>query len=224
MALWKLFRGNRSDLDAVEKHDGYVYFCDNGTLFYDYTDADGNLQRKQINAKDAETIAGVSLDELKAFITNQSVVILAEAQLDASNKAAVVLAEAQKSIAPAVNDAIAQAKENGDLKGEKGDDGVSVFHIWNGTTLTVTSAAGTSSANLKGDKGDKGDTGDKGDKGDTGAQGIQGIQGETGATGAKGDAGYSPVRGTDYWTEADKNEMKAYIRSYVEELILGGEW
>ena len=32
--------------------------------------------------------------------------------------------------------------------------------------------------------------------------------------------GYSPVRGIDYWTEADKAE----IRSYVDEAILGGAW
>ena len=35
-----------------------------------------------------------------------------------------------------------------------------------------------------------------------------------------GAAGYTPVRGTDYWTEADKAEIK----SYVEDAILGGEW
>lgn len=38
--------------------------------------------------------------------------------------------------------------------GKSGKDGVSCTHSWNGTTLTVTSASGTSSANLKGDKGD----------------------------------------------------------------------
>lgn len=43
--------------------------------------------------------------------------------------------------------------------GNKGTDGVSVTHSWNGTTLNVTSASGTSSADLKGEKGDKGDTG-----------------------------------------------------------------
>ena len=32
--------------------------------------------------------------------------------------------------------------------------------------------------------------------------------------------GYTPVRGTDYWTEEDKAEIKAY----VDEAILGGEW
>jgi hypothetical protein len=63
MALWKLFRGSRADLDTVEKHDGYVYFCDDGTLFFDYTNADSNLQRKQINAKNAETLGMRTADE-----------------------------------------------------------------------------------------------------------------------------------------------------------------
>jgi hypothetical protein len=70
MALWKPFRGSRTALDAVDKHDGYVYFCvDDGSLFFDYVDSDGNLQRKQINAKDAETIMGMSLDEIKKSIS-----------------------------------------------------------------------------------------------------------------------------------------------------------
>lgn len=69
MALWKPFRGNRTALDTVEKHDGYVYFCvDDGSLFFDYADADGNLQRKQISASDAETLTGMSLDEIKESI------------------------------------------------------------------------------------------------------------------------------------------------------------
>lgn len=52
--------------------------------------------------------------------------------------------------------------------GSNGKDGTSATHSWNGTTLTITSASGTSSANLKGEKGDKGD------KGDTGSQGQKG--------------------------------------------------
>lgn len=44
----------------------------------------------------------------------------------------------------------------------------------------------------------------KGEKGDTGATGETGKTGETGAT---GEAGYTPIRGTDYWTEADKTEI-----------------
>lgn len=38
--------------------------------------------------------------------------------------------------------------------------------------------------------------------------------------GNPGAAGYTPVRGTDYWTEADINEMKQYI----DDAILNGEW
>ena len=68
----------------------------------------------------------------------------------------------------------------------------------------------------KGDKGDKGDTGAaftysdftaeqlaalKGEKGDKGDTGPQGPQGEPGAD------GYTPVKGTDYWTAADKAEI-----------------
>lgn len=41
--------------------------------------------------------------------------------------------------------------------GGKGSNGVAATHSWSGTTLTITSASGTSSADLKGAKGDKGD-------------------------------------------------------------------
>lgn len=77
----------------------------------------------------------------------------------------------------AINTALAQAKTSGEFDGK---DGVSATHKWSGTTLTITSASGTSSADLKGDKGDKGEQG---------IQGIQGPQGEPGAKGDKGDTG-----------------------------------
>lgn len=63
--------------------------------------------------------------------------------------------------------------------GPAGKDGISLSHIWNGTTLTITSASGTSSSDLKGDKGDKGDTGPQGEQG---IQGPQGDKGEPGVT------------------------------------------
>ena len=62
--------------------------------------------------------------------------------------------------------------------GASGKDGVSATHNWNGTTLTVTSASGTSSADLKGA---------------TGAQGIQGVPGAKGDKGDTGPAGVSPT-------------------------------
>ena len=103
--------------------------------------------------------------------------------------------------------------------GTDGKDGISVTHSWNGTTLTVTSASGTSSADLKGEKGEQGIQGVQGPKGDTGLQGPQGIQGEKGEKGDKGDKGdtgpqgpagadgRTPVKGADYFTDADKQEI-----------------
>ena len=58
-----------------------------------------------------------------------------------------------------------------------------------------------SGVGLKGDKGDKGDTGPQGPRGEKGDKGDTGPQGESGAD------GYTPVKGTDYWTAADKAEI-----------------
>jgi hypothetical protein len=97
----------------------------------------------------------------------------------------------------------------------------------------------------KGDKGDKGEKGDKGDKGDRGEQGIQGIQGAKGEKGEKGDTGanglngkdgkdgtngqdgYTPQRGTDYWTNADIASIEQYCANYIDTNItqvLGGSF
>lgn len=78
------------------------------------------------------------------------------------------------------------------LPGEPGKDGVSVSHEWEGTVLKVTSASGTSSADLRGE---------------------QGIQGVPGAEGSPGADGRTPVKGTDYWTEADKQEIVTEVLS-----------
>ena len=61
--------------------------------------------------------------------------------------------------------------------------------------------------------------GDKGEKGDTGSQGIQGIQGDIGP---QGPAGYTPVKGTDYWTTSDiqsiENDLKAYVDTEIGQI------
>ncbi len=46
-----------------------------------------------------------------------------------------------------------------------------------------------------------------------------GIKAE-GVNGMDGKDGYTPQRGIDYWTDADKAEIKGY----VDEAILGGAW
>lgn len=59
----------------------------------------------------------------------------------------------------------------------------------------------------KGDRGDRGEVGPAGPAGAQGEKGDKGDPGEKGADGAKGADGYTPVKGTDYFTEADKTEM-----------------
>lgn len=115
-----------------------------------------------------------------------------------------------ESLEAAINEALRKASESGEFDGEPGQpgspgqpgkdgangkDGVSATHYWSGTTLVVTSASGTSSANLKGDTGAQGipgvqgETGAKGDKGDPGEDGAPGEKGEKGDKGDKGDPG-----------------------------------
>lgn len=40
-------------------------------------------------------------------------------------------------------------------------------------------------------------------------------RGDQGLKGDKGDDGYTPVKGTDYWTESDKSEMTNYVLNNV---------
>lgn len=61
--------------------------------------------------------------------------------------------------------------------GKPGKDGVSATHEWNGTVLTITSASGTSSADLKGEKGAQGDPGKDGADGAPGKEGTPGKDG-----------------------------------------------
>lgn len=59
----------------------------------------------------------------------------------------------------------------------------------------------------KGEPGEKGDPGEKGEQGEPGTPGQNGADGQPGKDGANGkdgEDGKTPVRGEDYWTEADK--------------------
>jgi hypothetical protein len=116
-----------------------------------------------------------------------------------------------------IDNALKELKENGTVGGGTGQNGVSCTHEWDGTTLIITSASGTSSADLKGEKGDTGATGPQGPEG---PQGPKGNTGDTGATGPAGSAGYTPVKGVDYYTDADKAEFETLI---LEELAKRGQ-
>ena len=57
--------------------------------------------------------------------------------------------------------------------------------------------------NIKGVKGDKGDKGEAGENG------------KDGANGKDGEDGYTPVKGKDYFTDADKSEMVSSVISQL---------
>lgn len=108
-------------------------------------------------------------------------------------------------------------EQRASLKGEDGKDGKD-------GTVKFDALTDAQKASLKGEKGDKGDKGDRGEKG------------AAGATGAQGPAGYTPIKGVDYWTNADKlqiiNEVKNsaggdmtnyYTKSEIDALLEGYE-
>lgn len=102
--------------------------------------------------------------------------------------------------------------------GAKGADGISATHEWNGTTLIITSASGTSAQNLVGAQGAKGDKGDRGEKGApftydmfTQEQ-LSALKGEKGDKGDKGDTGAAGKDGSNYvLTAADKKEIAGMV-------------
>ena len=97
------------------------------------------------------------------------------------------------------------------MPGEKGDtgNGIKSTIMNDDYTLTIEFTDGTSytTPSIRGEKGTTGSQGAKGEKGDKGEQGIQGIPGEKGEKGDTGLAGYTPVKGVDYFTEDDKKEI-----------------
>ncbi len=105
---------------------------------------------------------------------------------------------------------------NGPLQGAKGDTGPQGPKGDQGDPGEKGATGATGPQGPKGDAFTYADftaaqlaalTGPQGPKGDTGPTGPQGPQGEKGATGATGPQGPKPVKGTDYWTAADKSAM-----------------
>ena len=123
----------------------------------------------------------------------------------------------------------ASGTSSANLKGDKGDKGDTGGTGAAGTSVTVKSVSESTAdggsnvvtfsdgKTLTVKNGSKGSTGSKGDKGDKGDTGATGATGSTGAAGKNGADGYTPVRGTDYWTEADKVEI---VQRVIE--TLGG--
>lgn len=71
MALFKINRGNESNL-PVELKDGWAYFCtDNGNFHIDYINSDGELQRRQINSEYAAKLRYLSDGEYVELTAEQ---------------------------------------------------------------------------------------------------------------------------------------------------------
>ena len=90
-----------------------------------------------------------------------------------------------------------------------GARGLSAYEVYlqSGGTLSETEWL----SSLKGEKGDKGEQGEQGEPGIQGEKGEKGDKGDIGEQGIPGEKGYTPVKGTDYWTEEDQNSIKNYI-------------
>ena len=107
-------------------------------------------------------------------------------------------------------------------RGEKGDKGDPGAKGDPGVKGDPGAKGDTGAQGPKGDPGAdgaKGDPGERGPKGETGAPGEQGPKGETGSTGPQGPqgpAGETPVKGTDYFTEADKQEIAEDAAALVD--------
>lgn len=131
----------------------------------------------------------------------------------------------------AINTALAQAKASGEFDGKDGTS-VTVKSVSESTsdggTNTITFSDGKTIDIKNGSKGSNGSTGSAGKDGtsvtvknvsestaDGGSNVVTFSDGKTltvknGSKGSKGDTGANgktPVKGTDYWTEADKQEM-----------------
>lgn len=103
------------------------------------------------------------------------------------------------------------------------DGGSNVVTFSDGSVLTVKNGS-KGSMGQKGDTGSMGPAGPAGPMGPTGATGPAGPTGSTGATGPAGPAGYTPVKGVDYWTDADRESILQEVidadrKSIVQQVI-----
>ena len=95
--------------------------------------------------------------------------------------------------------------------GQTGEDGYSptatVTQVSGGATISITDKNGTTTANIF--------NGINGQDGKDGKDGADGKDGKDGTNGTDGQDGYTPVRGVDYWTNADKQEIISDLPVYI---------
>jgi hypothetical protein len=157
----------------------------------DLTNDSGFVNETYVNDKIAEFSANDASGQVSAHNTSES------AHSDIRDLISGLDADKldASELTSAINTALAQAKDSGEFEGSTG---VGISSVQQTTTSTADDGNNIITVTLT-----------------NGATSTFTIQ-----NGSKGSAGETPVRGTDYWTEADKAEIK----SYVDEAILGGAW
>lgn len=94
-----------------------------------------------------------------------------------------------------------------ELKGPKGDTGATGPQGPAGKDGAAGATGPEGPQGPKGETGETGPAGPAGADGATGATGPAGPEGPQGPAGADGAPGYTPQRGTDYWTTEDQEQM-----------------
>ena len=178
---------------------------------------------KGLGGVDPDDIAKAVADYLAAHPieeTDPTVPEWAKAKTKPTYSAAEVAAISQSDLQAATDAALAQAKASGAFDGATGPAGPQ-------GPAGAPGKDGTAGADgITPHIGDNGnwyigstDTG-KPSRGVAGAKGSDGANGKDGAQGEKGADGKTPVRGTDYWTAADKQEI---VNSVIAALPDGTE-
>ena len=93
MALFKISKGLKANLPSAKTEGNCWYTIDDSLFYIDYKDVNGILQRKALNAKDAETLTGASLST-----------ILNSSDIEIPTSKAVLSALAEKSNASHTHD------------------------------------------------------------------------------------------------------------------------
>lgn len=114
--------------------------------------------------------------------------------------------------------------ENLNIDAEKvGNTTIITLTDKDGNEKTVTILDGQDGLNgrdgIDGKDGKDGAKGEKGDPGQKGEPGTDGKDGKDGKNGTNGQDGYTPVRGTDYWTSQDIATIESYCDTYIDNKI-----
>ena len=240
--LFKILHGDvsRISTEITPFHEGYCYVTHDGFMYIDMnigTEETPNNQRIKLNASQAESLIGYDI----ATILNSS-----DLEIPTSKSVKTYVDNAVANSGGGTDVEASETNGNIKINGEE----VTVYEhpaMHNGTEVYITSADSQrySSNTLNGAIGAiYGDIDEK----VANASNWELAYGHSLSTHAPADAeanvietvevngvaqtvtnktvniqvqdGYTPVKGIDYWTDADKAEIK----SYVDDAILNGEW